>query len=152
MMSTAPQGRIVALAGGVGGARLVDGLNRVLPPGALRVIVNTGDDFEHWGLHISPDLDTVMYTLAGLAPRDRGWGIEGDTFAVLEEAKQRGAEDWFQLGDRDLVTHLERTAALSQGASLTKVTAELCESLGVRRPILPMSDEPHPTIVISPGG
>ena len=86
---------VVALAGGVGGARLVDGLDRTLPPGSLTVVVNTGDDFQHWGLHISPDLDTVMYTLAGLSPEDRGWGIAGDTFHVLEEAKRRGVDEWF---------------------------------------------------------
>jgi LPPG:FO 2-phospho-L-lactate transferase len=136
----------------VGGARLVDGLHRALPPEALRVVVNTGDDFEHWGLHISPDLDTVMYTLAGLAPEDRGWGIEGDTFRTLEEAKRRGLDDWFQLGDRDLATHLVRTHALARGESLTEVTAALCNQLGVDRPILPMSDEPRPTSVLTEGG
>ena len=105
---------------------MVDGLDRALPDGALGAIVNTGDDFVHWGLHISPDLDTIMYTLAGLSPEDRGWGIEGDTFVTLAEAKRRGLEDWFQLGDRDLVTHLTRSAALAQGESLTEVTSSLC--------------------------
>ncbi|MGB3053020.1 MAG: 2-phospho-L-lactate transferase [Polyangiales bacterium] len=143
---------VVALAGGVGGARLVDGLDRVLPRGSLTAVVNTGDDFEHWGLHISPDLDTVMYTLAGLSPEDRGWGIEGDTFEVLREAKRRGIDDWFQLGDRDLLTHLFRTAALSRGESLTQATADLCKALGVERPILPMSDEPCPTSILTKSG
>jgi LPPG:FO 2-phospho-L-lactate transferase len=138
---------VVALAGGVGGARLVDGLDRVLPEGALSIVVNTGDDFEHWGLRISPDLDTIMYTLAGMAPIERGWGIEGDSFEVFEETKKRGGDCWFQLGDRDLVTHLHRTQALRAGQSLTRVTRELCEQLGVTRAILPMSDEPSPTKV-----
>ncbi|NNE17952.1 MAG: 2-phospho-L-lactate transferase [Myxococcales bacterium] len=143
---------VVALAGGVGGARLVDGLDRVLPPGSLTAIVNTGDDFEHWGLHISPDLDTVMYTLAGLSPEDRGWGIDGDTFEVLREVRCRGIDDWFQLGDRDLVTHLVRTQALALGQSLTQATAKLCDSLGVERPILPMSDAPCPTSILTKNG
>ena len=136
----------------VNGARLVDGLDRVLPKGALTVVVNTGDDFDHWGLHISPDLDTVMYTLAGLSPEDRGWGIEGDTFEVLGEAKRRGVDDWFQLGDRDLVTHLFRTNELSRGESLTHTTAKLCNALGVERLILPMSDEPCPTAIFTTSG
>ncbi len=143
---------IVALAGGVGGARLVDGLDRALPPGSLTAIVNTGDDFQHWGLHISPDLDTVMYTLAGLSPEDRGWGIADDTFHVLAEAKGRGVDDWFQLGDRDLVTHLSRSGALARGDSLTRVTANLCKTLGVERPILPMSDAPRPTSIVTQDG
>ncbi len=143
---------VVALAGGVGGARLVDGLDRALSPGALTVVVNTGDDFRHWGLHISPDLDTVMYTLAGLSPEDRGWGIDGDTFYALAEAKRRGVDDWFQLGDRDLVTHLSRTGALARGESLTRATAELCKTLGIERPVLPMSDAPRPTSIVTQGG
>lgn len=152
MTMDAPDRRIVALAGGVGGARLVDGLDRALPDGALTVIVNTGDDFDHWGLRIAPDLDTVMYTLAGLAPEERGWGIEDDTFHVLAEAARRGAREWFQLGDRDLVTHLRRTHALSEGRSLTEVTACLCEELGVTRTVLPMSDSLRPTIIVTPEG
>jgi len=144
--------RVVALAGGVGGARLVDGLDRALPPGSLSVIVNTGDDFQHWGLHISPDLDTVMYTLAGLSPEDRGWGIDGDSFEVLAEAKRRGVDDWFQLGDRDLLTHLTRTGALTRGESLTEATAGLCKALRVERVLLPMSDGPQPTSILTEGG
>jgi LPPG:FO 2-phospho-L-lactate transferase len=151
-MTSTSHGSVVALAGGVGGARLIDGLDRTLRPGALRVIVNTGDDFVHWGLHISPDLDTIMYTLAGLSPEDRGWGIEGDTYHTLEEAKRRGAESWFQLGDRDLVTHLSRSAALARGESLTQVTAHLCRALKVERTILPMSDDPRPTNVVTRDG
>jgi LPPG:FO 2-phospho-L-lactate transferase len=144
--------KVVALAGGVGGARLVDGLHRALPAGSLTVIVNTGDDFRHWGLHISPDIDTIMYTLCGLAPDARGWGIDGDTFHVLAEATRRGESDWFQLGDRDLVTHLSRSAALGRGHSLTDVTRTLCAALGVDRPILPMTDAPRPTIIVTRDG
>jgi LPPG:FO 2-phospho-L-lactate transferase len=143
---------VVALAGGVGGARLVDGLDRALPSGALTVVVNTGDDFQHWGLHISPDLDTVMYTLAELSPEDRGWGIDGDTFHALAEAKRRGDDDWFQLGDRDLVTHLSRSGALARGDSLTRATSELCKTLGVERPLLPMTDAPRPTSIVTQSG
>lgn len=151
-MSAAAHGKVVALAGGVGGARLVDGLNAELPEGALQVLVNTGDDFTHWGLHISPDLDTIMYTLAGLSPEDRGWGIEGDTFHTLREAQRRGLEDWFQLGDRDLVTHIARTAALARGESLTQVTRTLCRDLNVARNILPMSDGPRSTSIVTAEG
>ena len=151
-MSTRPHHAVVALAGGVGGARLVDGLNRALPDGALQVVVNTGDDFAHWGLHISPDLDTIMYTLGGLSPEERGWGIADDTFQALEEARRRGQDDWFQLGDRDLVTHLARSHALARGESLTEVTAALCRQLDVSRPILPMSDDPRPTMVVTKQG
>lgn len=143
---------VVALAGGVGGARLVDGLDAALPRGSLTAVVNTGDDFQHWGLHISPDLDTVMYTLAGLSPEDRGWGIEGDSFEVLSEARRRGIDDWFQLGDRDLLTHLTRTGALSRGDTLTLVTAALCRALGVGRTILPMSDDPQPSTIVTESG
>lgn len=144
--------RVVALAGGVGGARLVDGLDRALPPEALTVIVNTGDDFSHWGLHISPDLDTVMYTLAGMSPEERGWGIEDDTFHTLEEAERRGMDAWFRLGDRDLATHLARSAALAGGASLTEATRKLCEGLSVARTLLPMTDAPRPTTIVTRGG
>jgi LPPG:FO 2-phospho-L-lactate transferase len=144
--------RVVALAGGVGGARLVDGLDRVLAPDALTIVVNTGDDFLHWGLHISPDLDTVMYTLARLAPEERGWGIEGDTFRALEEAGRRGTDTWFRLGDRDLVTHVLRSSALAAGDSLTEATAKLCSGLEVTRPILPMSDSPCPTTIVTRNG
>ncbi|MGB5697824.1 MAG: 2-phospho-L-lactate transferase [Polyangiales bacterium] len=143
---------VVALAGGVGGARLIDGLDRVLGPGSLTAVVNTGDDFEHWGLHISPDLDSVMYTLARLSPEARGWGIVADTFQVLKEFKRRELEDWFQLGDRDLATHLVRSRALSRGDSLTHVTGQLCKTLRVERPILPMTDGPRPTIIVTERG
>ncbi len=143
---------IVALAGGVGGARLVDGLDQALPPGRLTAVVNTADDFEHWGLHISPDVDTVMYTLAGLSPEDRGWGIEGDTFETLAAARKGNLDEWFQLGDRDLETHRRRTEALAAGQSLTAVTRALCGAHGVERLILPMSDEPRRTFIETKDG
>jgi LPPG:FO 2-phospho-L-lactate transferase len=118
--------RVVALSGGVGGARLVDGLAAVVPAEDLTVVVNTGDDFVHWGLTICPDLDTVMYTLSGLAHPEQGWGIAGETFGAFAMMERHGQPAWFRLGDRDLATHLVRTQALAAGRSLTKVTDELC--------------------------
>jgi LPPG:FO 2-phospho-L-lactate transferase len=139
---------IVALAGGVGGAKLADGLARCL--GAdLTVIVNTGDDFEHLGLHISPDLDTVMYTLAGIANPMTGWGIAGETWNTLERIVHLGGPDWFKLGDRDLATHILRTQRLRAGERLTAITAGLCGALKVTPRVLPMSDDPIRTIVQS---
>ncbi|HUI76304.1 MAG TPA: 2-phospho-L-lactate transferase [Bryobacteraceae bacterium] len=131
---------VVALAGGVGAARFLDGLARVVPPARLFIIGNTGDDAEIHGLHISPDLDTVTYTLAGLADPQRGWGIRGDRFGCLEALGRLGGETWFQLGDRDLGTHLYRTDRLRQGATLTEITAEITARLGVRSKLVPMSD------------
>ncbi len=139
-MTQSPQPKIVALSGGVGGARFADGLAAALPPGALTVIVNTGDDFEHWGLSISPDLDTVMYTLSGLANEARGWGLAEETFHALEMVKRYGGEDWFALGDRDLATHLLRTQALSRGERLGAITDRLCKGAGVPATVLPMTD------------
>jgi LPPG:FO 2-phospho-L-lactate transferase len=139
--------KVVALSGGVGGARLLDGLARAVPPGSLTAIVNTGDDFIHLGLNISPDLDTVMYTLAGLADEERGWGLAGETFAGLSMVKRYGGPDWFGLGDRDLATHLLRTEALRAGQSLSSITARLCAALGVTQRILPMSDVPVSTLI-----
>ncbi len=139
--------RVVALAGGVGGARLATGLQAALAPGALTVIVNTGDDFEHWGLTVCPDLDTVLYNLAGVNNPDTGWGRADETFAVLAEMIQRGGEGWFRIGDRDLVTHLLRTQWLRQGLSLTAVTDRLRRGLGIPSTILPMSDAPVRTVV-----
>lgn len=138
---------VVALSGGVGGARLVYGLSRVLAPEALTVIVNTGDDFVHWGLFISPDLDTVMYTLAELSDDERGWGLKDETFSTLERVRSYGGDGWFMLGDRDLSTHLFRTDALARGESLSKVTANLCRALGVAHRILPMTDHACPTMI-----
>ncbi len=139
--------RIVALAGGVGGAKLVDGLARCLASDELTVVVNTGDDFTHFGLRISPDVDTVCYTLAGLANPATGWGRTGETWSVMENLRALGAPDWFNLGDSDLATHLERTRQLREGRSLSQVTATLCRAWGIGVRVLPMSDDPVATIV-----
>jgi LPPG:FO 2-phospho-L-lactate transferase len=138
---------VVVLSGGVGGARLLDGLARALPPGSMTGIVNTGDDFVHLGMHVSPDLDTVMYTLAGLAHEERGWGLTEETFAGLAMVRRYGGPDWFALGDRDLATHLLRSEALRAGDSLSTITRRLCGALGIEHPILPMSDEPVRTLI-----
>jgi LPPG:FO 2-phospho-L-lactate transferase len=143
---------VLALAGGVGGAKLAHGLQMALPAGALSVVVNTGDDFHLWGLHISPDLDTVMYTLAGLANRAWGWGIEGDTWAAMEQLARYGRDPWFRLGDRDLATHVLRTQLLRDGRTLTEVTAGLSSALDIQDHILPMCDEPVQTIIQTPEG
>lgn len=145
-------GSVVALAGGVGAARFLDGLARVLAPERIFIIGNTADDAEIHGLHISPDLDTVTYTLAGLADPKRGWGIRGDSFRCLEALGRLGAETWFQLGDQDLATHLYRTERLRQGATLTEITAEIATALGVRSQIAPMSDNRIRTRVCTPAG
>ncbi len=135
-------GPVVALSGGIGGAKLALGLARVLPPGALTVIANTGDDFEHYGLAISPDIDTLLYTLADLADPDRGWGRRDETWNFMETLRQLGGETWFALGDRDLALHAERSRRLAAGATLTEVTDHLRRSLGIATRILPMSDTP----------
>jgi len=136
---------IIVLAGGVGAAKFLEGLAAVMPPEQITVIANTGDDAEFHGLHVSPDVDTVMYTLAGMVDRERGWGIAGDTFHFLEALGRFGEETWFQLGDRDLATHWKRTLRLRQGATLSEVTEELRRALGVACRILPMSDDPART-------
>jgi LPPG:FO 2-phospho-L-lactate transferase len=141
--------KVVALAGGVGGAKLADGLARALPSGQLTVVVNTGDDFDHFGLHISPDLDTVCYTLAGLANPDTGWGLADESWEALGAIKRLGGPDWFHLGDRDLGTHLERTRRLSAGQPLSRISADFCHAWGVPVPVLPMSDQPVATSVIT---
>jgi LPPG:FO 2-phospho-L-lactate transferase len=143
---------IVALAGGVGAARFLDGLARVVPPKDIFVIGNTGDDAEIHGLHVSPDLDTVMYTLAGLADPVRGWGLRGDTFRNLEALRRLGAETWFQLGDRDLATHIVRTELLRSGMKLSAVTRLISGALGVRSTIVPMSDDPVRTVLKTKNG
>ena len=140
-------GRIVALAGGVGGAKLAHGLAQTLPPENLTVIVNTGDDFEHYGLYICPDLDTVCYTLAGLANPETGWGRIAETWNVIENASKLGGPDWFQLGDQDLGTHLERTRRLKEGQTLSQITRDFCRAWGIEHEVLPMSDQPVRTIV-----
>ena len=143
---------IVALAGGVGGAKLADGLYRALPAHQLTVIVNTADDLDLFGLRICPDLDTVMYTLAGIANPLTGWGIRDDSFAALEMLGRYGRPTWFRLGDRDLATHVARTERLRAGAPLSAVTAELAAALGIQATLLPMSDAPVATRVQTPAG
>jgi len=139
--------KIVALAGGVGGAKLAHGLAQVIPPEDLTVIVNTGDDFEHYGLYISPDLDTVCYTLAGVANPETGWGRVNETWNVIENAKRLGGPSWFNLGDQDLGTHLERTRRLKEGDLLSQITKDFCKSWGIEHTVLPMSDQPVRTMV-----
>jgi LPPG:FO 2-phospho-L-lactate transferase len=143
---------ILALAGGVGGARLALGLSEVLAPEALIVAVNTGDDFEHLGLRISPDLDTVMYTLAGMNDPVQGWGIGGETWNFMSALEKLDGQTWFRLGDRDLATHIERTTRLHAGQSLSAVTQRLCARLGVAHAMVPMSDDPIRTIVHTAAG
>lgn len=143
---------IVALAGGVGAAKFLRGLIDVLPAEELTIISNTGDDIELFGLHISPDIDIVAYTLSGLVDDERGWGIRGDTFASLAMMQRYGEATWFNLGDRDLATHILRTQRLRAGHSLTAVTAEFCTSLDIAARILPMCNQPVPSIVRTPSG
>jgi LPPG:FO 2-phospho-L-lactate transferase len=134
-------GRVVALSGGIGGAKLVLGLSRILPPADLTVIVNTSDDFEHLGLSISPDLDTVMYTLAGLDDAARGWGRRNESWTFMSALAALGGETWFQLGDGDLAVHIERTRRLRAGAALSIVTNDLCRRLGIATRVVPMTDD-----------
>src|SRR5512141_1950753 len=134
--------KVAALAGGVGGARLAHGLMQALPPGSLTVIVNIGDDFEHLGLKICPDLDTVCYTLAGVANPETGWGRIDETWNALESLTTLGGPDWFRLGDRDIGTHLERTRRLKLGERLSQITRDFCHAWGVNLTVLPMSDDP----------
>ncbi|MCU0487077.1 MAG: 2-phospho-L-lactate transferase [Anaerolineales bacterium] len=141
--------RVVALAGGVGGAKLADGLAQVLPPEHLTVIVNVGDDFEHLGLKICPDLDTVCYTLAGLANPETGWGRIDETWHMLESLGGLGGPTWFRLGDRDLALHLERTNRLRLGLPLSQVTRDLCQQMGVQARVLPVTDDSVPTMVVT---
>ena len=139
--------KVVALAGGVGGAKLADGLARILPPQDLTVIVNTGDDFEHYGLYICPDLDTVCYTLGGIANLETGWGRANESWNMIENASRLGGPDWFRLGDQDLGTHLERTRRLREGQTLSQITRDFCVTWGIQHTVLPMSDQPVRTIV-----
>ncbi len=143
---------IVALAGGVGAARFLRGLVDLVDPETLTIISNTGDDLERFGLHVSPDIDIVAYTLAGLVDEDRGWGIRGDTFEALAMLQRYGEAGWFNLGDRDLATHILRTERLHAGESLAGITKALCQALGVRSRILPMCDHAVPTLIRTPGG
>ena len=144
--------RVLALAGGVGGAKLCLGLAKVLEPDELQIVVNTGDDEEFYGLHVSPDLDTVMYTLAGMANPDTGWGIRGDTFDTLSSLGRLGEDTWFGVGDRDLATHIVRSNMLRQGRSLSEVTEHISRSLGVDHSIAPMTDDRVRTTVLTESG
>ncbi len=144
--------RIVALAGGVGGAKLAHGLAQRLDPDHLSIIVNTGDDFEHLGLLICPDLDTVLYNLAEINHPGQGWGRDGESFLVLEELKQLGHDAWFLLGDKDIALHLLRRQLLDAGHSLSDIATSLARRLGVSHPVIPMSDQPVRTIILTPDG
>ena len=132
---------ITCFAGGVGAARFLDGLSRVYPPDRITVIVNTGDDLEYLGAYISPDIDIVTYTLAGIVDEEKGWGIKGDTYRCMEQLERYSAETWFRVGDRDFATHLLRTAFLQQGFNLSEVTEKIRSALGVKVRILPMSND-----------
>jgi LPPG:FO 2-phospho-L-lactate transferase len=143
---------IVALAGGVGGAKMAQGLQAALPPGDLTVVVNTADDFELYGLSISPDLDTVMYTLGGIADPVNGWGVAGDTRKTLDAIARYGEEPWFLLGDQDFATHILRTERLRAGMPLSAVTRQFSEALGIQSLVVPMSDDRVATLVETPAG
>ena len=144
--------KITALAGGTGAAKLLRGLGRVIDPRDLTVIVNTGDDAEIWGLHVSPDLDTVCYTLGGVIDEQKGWGLIGETFHALDQIARFGEPVWFNLGDRDLATHLHRTRLLREGRTLTQITRAIAQALGVPATVLPMSDQPVRTRILGPDG
>lgn len=143
---------ITVLSGGTGGAKFIQGLARVLDPAELTIIVNTGDDLTWWGLHVSPDIDSVAYALAGKLSRERGWGLDGETFACLAAARNLGLPSWFQLGDRDLATHLLRTQLLRDGNSLSEATAEIVKRLGIGARLLPMSNDRVETRVLTTAG
>lgn len=143
---------VLALCGGVGGAKLAFGLAAELAPEDLTIVVNTGDDFEHLGLTICPDIDTVLYTLSGLADRERGWGLAGETWSFIAALSRLGGEDWFMLGDHDLATHVERTRRLAGGESLSSVTERLARAMGVAANIAPMSDAPVRTRILTDQG
>ena len=144
--------KVLALTGGIGGAKLALGFTRVLEPDAVTFVVNTGDDFEHLGFHISPDVDTLVYTLSGEANVDTGWGRRDESWHFMDVAQGLGIETWFRLGDRDLALHVYRRERLAEGATLTEITREIRERLGVPQSILPMSDDPVRTRVLTPGG
>jgi LPPG:FO 2-phospho-L-lactate transferase len=143
--------RVVALAGGVGAARFLQGLVRVIDPTTLTVVVNTADDIERHGLHVSPDVDSVVYTLAGIHDAERGWGLRDETWQCLECLRTLGEETWFQLGDRDMATHIWRSARLRAGSPLSAITRMQCDALGVAPRILPMTDHPVTTMVTCAG-
>jgi LPPG:FO 2-phospho-L-lactate transferase len=143
---------LVVLTGGTGGAKLIHGLSLEISPEELCIVCNTGDDFVLHGLHISPDLDTIAYTLGGVADTEKGWGIQGDTFAALEWLEKYGGESWFKLGDRDLATHITRSRLLREGLTLAQVTERIGKSLGVKAALLPMSNDPVETKIQTPAG
>jgi len=143
---------ITVLAGGVGGAKLVDGLAETVGDEELRVIVNTADDEEFFGLHVSPDIDTIIYTLAGIADAERGWGIAGDTYRCLEMLEQYGLETWFKIGDMDFATHIYRTLMLRRGMRLSEVTDAIAKRHGIRHKIIPMTDDRVRTVVVTGDG
>ena len=144
--------RVLALSGGVGGAKLLRGLYRILPPDALATIVNTGDDFRHLGLHVSPDIDTALYTLAGLAHPEQGWGRRDETWTFMQALEALGGETWFRLGDGDLALHVERTRRLAAGEPLSTIVDGFARSFGIRAAIVPMSDHPVATRVVTEEG
>lgn len=139
--------KVVLLAGGVGGAKLADGVAQVVPPDNLTIVVNTGDDFKHLGLVICPDLDTVMYNLAGVDNPETGWGRQGDSWRTIAEVGRLGGPDWFKLGDLDLALHLTRSHLLAKGCTLTEATRLFCDHFGIKAQLLPMTDQPAPTII-----
>lgn len=139
--------RVLLLVGGVGGAKLAHGLAQILPSGALTAVVNTGDDFWHYGLRVCPDMDTVMYTLGGVVDPVNGWGVRDDTAHMLDALRRFGEQPWFRLGDQDLATHLLRTEALRRGEPLTDIMRRLCSALGIQQTILPMTDNEVATII-----
>lgn len=143
---------VVVLTGGIGGAKLVLGLSQIVAPERLTAIVNTGDDFKPLGLHVSPDIDTLIYTLSGLADRERGWGRGDETWAFMDALRAIGGPDWFNLGDRDLALHVERSRRLAAGETLTAITAHFARALGVASAVLPMSDEPVATRILTDDG
>lgn len=143
---------VLALSGGVGGAKLALGLSRILKPGVLTVVANTGDDFEHLGLHISPDIDTLTYALAGVDNPQTGWGRQDETWSFMATLAELGGETWFRLGDRDLAVHVERTRRLNAGETLSAVTADIASSFGIASRILPMTDDRVRTLVQTRGG
>lgn len=152
MSSGSKAHHVLALSGGVGGARLARGLARVLPPGDLTIVCNTADDFTHFGLLICPDIDSVTYALAGLNDEARGWGVRDESWTVMESLRRIGVPDWFLLGDRDLATHLYRRELLDRGMSLTDATAAICRAHGIAARVVPMSDDPVRTIVRTADG
>jgi LPPG:FO 2-phospho-L-lactate transferase len=143
---------LVVLTGGTGGAKLIEGLAAEIDPAELTIICNTGDDSRFHGLYVAPDIDTITYTLAGISDSEKGWGIRGDTFGVLQQLRRLGSETWFNLGDKDLATHITRTRLMAEGLTLAEVTERIGAALNVRATILPMSNERVETRVVTPNG